>query len=104
MKKRYEDGGKVESGGSMGIKDVLGSLSPLYGMASGKGAFGNDVGLLPMAARGMRNRMSREEESPTIISIGIEKGEEPEEMRSGGMVRSNIDGCAIRGKTKGKNK
>lgn len=103
MKKRYQDGGKVESSGSSGIKDLMGTLSPAYGMVSGRGAFGNDVGLLPMVARSMRKRMSEDGESPTVISIGIEK-EEPEEMRSGGMVKSKIDGCAIRGRTKGMQK
>ena len=150
MKKmRYQEGGstpvKVER--SSGIEEVLGTLSPLYGMATGKGMFGNDVGLLPMAARSMRKSMREKDGEPVSVSIEIEKSGEMEEPMNmnrggrmgyneggslkmvdkngskvpffaadgkgkmmgggmtygkGGMTRGNRDGCAIKGKTKGR--
>ena len=148
MKKmRYQEGGstpvKVER--SSGIEEVLGTLSPLYGMATGKGMFGNDVGLLPMAARSMRKSMREKDGEPVSVSIEIEKSgemEEPSEMSRGGRMKyatggslkmvdkngsevpffaadgkgkmmgggmayakggmTGRDGCAIKGKTKGR--
>jgi hypothetical protein len=145
--KRYEDGGEIEVERSSGIEEILGSLSPVYGMATGKGMFGKDVGLLPMAARSMRKKMREKDGEPVSVSIEIEKSGEMEEpigmnrggrmgygeggslkmvdkngskvpffaadgkgkmmgggmtYGKGGMTRGNRDGCAIKGKTKGR--
>lgn len=89
--KRYQDGGdtSVEVERSSGIEEVLGTLSPLYGMATGKGMFGkNDLGILPMAARRLRRKEMRDSESPVKVSIEVEEDmdmEKPNMMRKGGM-------------------
>ena len=78
-------------------KDVLGTLSPVYGMATGHGLFGKDVGILPGLARRYRD----EEEEKRKRQAGAPTG-----MKKGGKVKSSAskraDGCAQRGKTRGK--
>ena len=144
--KRYEDGGEVKVERSSGIEEILGSLSPVYGMATGKGMFGNDVGILPAVARRMRRKEMESSDSPVKVSIEVEEDmdmEKPKMMRKGGMsyaqggslkmvdkngskvpffaadgkgkmmgggmtyakggmTRDSRDGCAIKGKTKGR--
>jgi hypothetical protein len=145
--KRYEDGGEVKVERSSGIEEILGSLSPVYGMATGKGMFGkNDLGILPAVARRMRRKEMESSDSPVKVSIEVEEDmdmEEPKMMRKGGMsyaqggslkmvdkngskvpffaadgkgkmmgggmtyakggmTRDSRDGCAIKGKTKGR--
>lgn len=144
--KRYEDGGEIKVERSGGIEEVLGTLSPLYGMATGKGMFGkNDLGILPAMARRMRRKEMESSESPVKVSIEVEESdmEGPKMMRKGGMsyaeggslkmvdkggekvpffaadgkgkmkaggmsyakggmTKGGRDGCAIRGKTKGR--
>jgi hypothetical protein len=145
--KRYEDGGEIEVERSSGIEEILGSLSPLYGMATGKGMFGNDVGILPAVARRMRRKEMESSDSPVKVSIEVEEDmdmEKPMGMNrggrmgyseggslkmvdkngskvpffaadgkgkmmgggmtygKGGMTRDSRDGCAIKGKTKGR--
>jgi hypothetical protein len=100
----------------MSKKDVLGTLSPAYGLMSGEGAFGKlapAAGLLPMALAD-RRRNKREEEaarlaaagSPGIASPTIESPTVGVGMKNGGSVKSSAsrraDGIASRGKTKGK--
>ena len=75
-------------------KELLGTLSPIYGMATGQGLFGNAVGVLPAIAKDMRDDKKKEEDKA--------KG-----MKKGGAVKMSsaskrADGCAVRGKTKGK--
>ncbi len=104
-KKRYEEGGEIEVERSSGVEEVLGTLSPLYGMATGKGMFGkNDLGLIPAMARRMRRKEMESSESPVKVSIEVEESdmEGPKMMRKGGMTKGGRDGCAIRGKTKGR--
>jgi hypothetical protein len=142
--KRYEDGGEVKVERSSGIEEILGSLSPVYGMATGKGMFGNDVGILPAVARRMRRKEMESSDSPVKVSIEVEEDvnmEKPKMMRKGGMSyaqggslkmvdkngskvpffaadgkgkmmgggmtyakggMTGRDGCAIKGKTKGR--
>jgi len=75
-------------------KKLLGTLSPIYGMATGEGLFGKDVGLLPMIAKDMRED---EEERNRKAQMGMKKG---------GSVKSSAskraDGIAVKGKTKGR--
>jgi len=75
------------------MKELLGTLSPIYGMATGKGLFGQAVGTLPAIAKDMRDDKKKEEDKA--------KG-----MKKGGKVKMSsaskrADGCAIRGKTRG---
>ena len=52
----------------------------------------------------MRRQELEDSKSPVSVSIEIEESgmEKPEGMRRGGMTRGGRDGCAIRGKTKGR--
>jgi hypothetical protein len=72
----------------MKAKELLGTLSPVYGMATGQGLFGNAVGVLPAIAKDMRDDKKKEEDKA--------KG-----MKKGGYVKA-ADGCAKKGKTKGR--
>ena len=80
---------KVKKKGKGG--DILGSLSPLYGIMSGKGAFGKlaDAGLSPagMLAKEMREKGGKGKQRVAVAKEG------------GRMGRG--DGCCVRGKTKG---
>ena len=76
------------------MKELLGTLSPAYGMIKGEGLFGNAVGVLPAIAKDMRDDKKKEEDKA--------KG-----MKKGGAVKMSsaskrADGCAQRGKTKGR--
>jgi hypothetical protein len=90
----------------MSFKKVLGTLSPAYGMATGEGMFGNAVGVLPAIAKDMRD--DREEKKRRAAEAGMvpgQGGQAPMPMKKGGKVSSaskRADGCAIKGKTKGR--
>lgn len=115
--KRYEEGGEIsaDKDRSIGIKDVLGSVSPVFGMATGRGFFGkNDAGILPAVAREFRKRNAKGDR-PMSVSIEIEEEgpdmeDDSEGMRGGGStmryakggMTGGRDGRAIRGKTKGR--
>ena len=77
--------------------DVLGTLSPAYGIATGRGLFGklgemglSPAGMLADASRDKKKKKGEEARAP----LGA-KG-----MRRGGKVRG--DGVCQRGKTKGR--
>lgn len=77
-------------------KELLGSISPLYGAISGEGVFGKApgaLGLLSKLGKGKKKPVS-EEVASDVASAGVEK------FKKGG----RIDGCAIRGKTNCKTK
>jgi hypothetical protein len=88
-------------------KSTLGSLSPAYGMMTGQGAFGKMAdsglgGIVPTMLSEERRKkkdgtpMTKEEEMAT---------QNPQAMKKGGKVSSaskRADGCAVRGKTRGK--
>jgi hypothetical protein len=81
-------------------KDLLGTLSPIYGMATGRGMFGKDVGILPALAGKLREDRAEEERQKAIAASA-----QGQPMKKGGKVSSassRADGCAQRGKTKGK--
>jgi hypothetical protein len=90
----------------MSFKKVLVTLSPAYGMATGEGMFGNAVGVLPAIAKDMRD--DREEKKRRAAEAGMvpgQGGQAPMPMKKGGKVSSaskRADGCAIKGKTKGR--
>jgi hypothetical protein len=114
-RKKYAEGGataKPEKKSS-GLKDLLGTLSPLYGMISGHGAFGkNDLGILPALVR--RERKRRADGSEMTEAEEAAEGGAPPTMRRGGKVKKyaaggsvssaskRADGCVTKGKTRGK--
>jgi hypothetical protein len=77
-------------------KNILGTLSPVYGLMSGQGAFGKlapAAGLLPMALA--KDRKEEEEEAKAAAAGGMKKGGTIKKMARGGGIES-------RGKTKGR--
>jgi hypothetical protein len=96
-------------------KDLLGSLSPAYGMATGRGAFGKltdsmgyGMGIVPGMLADSRKRkkdgtpMTPAEEAATAAKPGMKKGGKVKTMASGGSASKRADGIAQRGKTRGK--
>lgn len=96
------------------IGKVLGSISPMYGALTGRGLFGNAMagfqdatgmgGILPMIASEQRRkrREKREGEAPEA-GEGMKRGGKVKKMAKGGSTASKrADGCAQRGKTKGR--
>lgn len=96
---------KFKGGG--GLKNLLGSLSPAYGMATGRGMFGGDVGLLPMLARRARPRrpdgaeMTPVEEAAAARRPTMRRGGKVKKYAGGGSVTRG-DGCVSKGHTKGR--
>jgi hypothetical protein len=79
------------------MKKILGTLSPAYGMATGHGMFGKIAdsglgGIIPTALAQDRKKEAREKEMAEKAANGMKKG---------GYVKA-ADGCAKRGKTRGK--
>jgi hypothetical protein len=80
------------------MKELLGTLSPAYGMIKGEGLFGNAVGVLPAIAKDMRDDRQKKKDGEKNAA-GVQA------MKKGGMVSSaskRADGCAKKGKTRGK--
>ena len=110
----------------MGISKVLGSVSPLYGAITGKGALGAGMaafedatgmgGLMPKMAQSARNKDRREaaeaasaqEEAEMRAKVramggmGMKKGGKVKQMAHGGSASKRGDGIAQKGKTKGR--
>lgn len=99
----------------MGIK--LGDISPLAGAISGKGLFGKGMAgladsglgmLLPMSYLAKSARDKDEKKKKKVDGTEVEaEAEGAPTMRRGGKVKKmakggSIDGCALRGKTRGK--
>ena len=83
-------------------KELLGTLSPAYGMIKGQGLFGNAVGVLPAIAKDMRDDREEKKKAEAQSAAGGAQA-----MKKGGAVKMSsaskrADGCAVRGKTKGK--
>lgn len=80
-------------------KDLLGSISPAYGMITGKGAFGDTrggaLGILSKLGKGKKKKPVSDEVASDVAGAGVPK------YKAGGRVKSCADGCAIRGRTKG---
>jgi hypothetical protein len=88
----------------MNAKELLGTLSPVYGMATGKGLFGQAVGAIPAIAKEMRDDKEKEKERATSAA---EEKKPATAMKKGGAVKMSsaskrADGCCIKGKTKGR--
>jgi hypothetical protein len=109
----------------MGIGKILGSISPAYGAITGKGLIGQGMakfedatgmgGLLPKMAQAARNKdmrraaidaKMREDEEMRArgrAMMGMKKGGKIKKMAKGGSTASKrADGCAVKGKTKGR--
>ncbi|MFO0450092.1 MAG: hypothetical protein ACK52I_15780 [Pseudomonadota bacterium] len=86
----------------MGLK--LGDVSPLAGMLTGEGAMGKLIGkgfggILPAAIARSAQKDAAEEERQKAIAASAQG----QPMKKGGMTASKrADGCAQRGKTKGR--
>jgi hypothetical protein len=95
-------------------KDLLGTISPLYGLATGRGAFGKladsgMAGVVPTMLSQQRRKkkdgteMTAAEEAAAVkTATPMKKGGQVKKMASGGSASKRADGCAIRGKTRGK--
>ena len=108
--------GDDRKGGGSGIGKVLGSISPLYGAVTGRGLFGNALagihdatgmgGVLPILASEQRKkRRERREGEALEAGEGMKRGGKVKKMAKGGKVSSaskRADGCATKGKTKGR--
>jgi len=115
----------------MGIGKVLGSISPLAGAITGKGLFGKGMakfedatgmgGLFPKMAQAARNKDMRRaameaemQRDADMRAKGramagmrpegmMKKGGKVKKMAAGGSTASKrADGCAVKGKTKGR--
>ena len=85
----------------MSMKEIMGTLSPVYGMAKGTGLFGNAVGVLPALAKDARDDRQKKKDEEAAKAAGAQA------MKKGGTVKASsaskrADGCAQRGKTKGR--
>jgi len=100
-------------------KEMLANLSPVYGIATGRGMFGKaaDKGFLGLGARAIANRAQQEAEAKAMQEQLIQQGIAAKQaaagaaakpaaaMKKGGKVSSaskRADGIAVRGKTKGR--
>jgi len=96
----------------MSFKKVLGSISPVAGVVTGEGAFGKlaDKGMLGLGARMIASKaQEKDEEKKRAAMESAQAGMAPSVpapgMKKGGKVSSaskRADGCAIKGKTRGK--
>jgi len=96
----------------MSKKDVLGTLSPAYGLMSGQGVFGKLAdagmgGIIPsMLADRRKDKKEDAEEAARIASKNPMTPIPAPAMKKGGSIKSSAskraDGIAIRGKTKGR--
>lgn len=94
----------------MGIR--IHDVSPLSAMMTGRGAMGKLMaqgvgGVLPAAvARDAVKRRAEEQAAAKAASVGnvgsVGSAAAPRAMKNGGSASSRADGCAVRGKTKGK--
>ena len=96
----------------MSFKKVLGSISPVAGVVTGEGAFGQlaDKGMLGLVPRMIASNAQEktEEKRRRAAEAGMvpdQGGQAPMPMKKGGKVSSaskRADGCAIKGKTRGR--
>jgi len=64
------------------MKELLGTLSPAYGMIKGEGLFGNAVGVIPAIAKDMRDdRQKKKDEDKNAAGA--------QAMKKGGSVNEN---------------
>ena len=103
-------GGLVGAAREAGLSadDVLGAMSPAYGAVTGRGLMGKalagmeDIGIgggvMTKMAQAARDKRRRSGVAPTM-----KKGGKVKKMAKGGSTASKrADGCASKGKTKGR--
>jgi len=87
------------------MKKLLGTLSPVYGMATGEGLFGNAVGVLPAIAKTMRDKRQKRKDGSDMsdaeeaAATGMKKGGS---VKASGKKVTRADGICKKGHTKGK--
>jgi hypothetical protein len=101
------------------IDKILGSISPMYGAVSGQGLFGNALGglgdalgptagLMPLLAREQRKKLragraeDAAKDAEEASAGGMKRGGAIKKMAKGGTASKRADGCATKGKTKGR--
>jgi hypothetical protein len=86
----------------MGFKDLLGTLSPVYGAVTGEGAMGQMLN--PAEAGKIAAKEQEEKERQSIMATQARMKLAGAGMKKGGKVSSassRADGIAQRGKTRG---
>jgi hypothetical protein len=92
-------GGLVGMSKTPGFMDVLGSLSPLAGVISGQGVFGELLGKKRKKDAFGRDTGEEDDGSP----VAKRGGGKVKKMAKGGSTASKrADGCATKGKTRGR--
>lgn len=103
-------GGLLGAARNAGVSDdVLGSLSPVYGAVTGRGLMGKGMaamedigiggGVMTKMAQAARDKRRREMQG----ARPYKKGGKVKKMAKGGSTASKrADGCATKGKTKGR--
>jgi hypothetical protein len=100
------------------IDKILGSISPLYGTASGEGLFSNMRKISPLmhligegstnnekraaATAAEKAKAAEAEAEKKKEAPGMKRGGAVKKMAKGGSASSRADGCATKGKTKGR--
>jgi len=94
------------------IDKILGSISPMYGMVSGEGLFSNIRKISPFmhsigegdTAAEKRRRAAKAAAGDTSAegTTGMKRGGAVKKMAKGGTASKRADGCATKGKTKGR--
>ena len=91
------------------IDKILGSISPAYGMISGKGLFSPLKYTSPalMVADALSKKKKKDGTTTTttdeVEETGMRRGGKVKKMAKGGSTASKrADGCAVKGKTKGR--
>lgn len=103
----------------MSIGKFLGNISPVAGAVTGKGVFGKGLskfqeltkmgGIMPMLAKSQREKLQAKraereaDEKRAPASSRMKHGGKVKKMAKGGSTASKrADGCATKGKTRGK--
>ena len=89
------------------IDKILGSISPAYGLISGQGAFSKLRNISPafMAIDAMKEKKKGKDGTTTTDTeeVAMRRGGKVKKMAKGGSTASKrADGCAVKGKTRGK--
>ncbi len=91
------------------IDKVLGSISPLYGAVSGQGLFSGLRNLSPalLAVDAIKGKKGKKpgmvaEAAEVETGAGMKRGGKVKKYAKGGSASKRADGCATKGKTKGR--